>query len=150
MLCTAPLCFMGMGWSWIIWSSVNPQTTFIGNLFSYLWYVFIIFANVGVNQSCWLQFSLPVLCSWGVQIELQDMCETYSVVRSFFVMSTGGACSLRVLLSFAVGCLLGDVFLHLLPEVWMEQHEAVTGELYGVWRRACVTEALYCILKVSS
>jgi len=25
---------------------------------------------------------------------------------------------LKLLLSFAVGCLLGDVFLHLLPEAW--------------------------------
>jgi hypothetical protein len=92
----------------------------------------IIFVKVCVNQSCWLQFSLPVPCSRGVQIELQGMCETYTVVRSSSIMSTGGACSLRVLLSFAVGCLLGDVFLHLLPEVWMEQQEAVTGKLCGV------------------
>ncbi|KAJ9597937.1 hypothetical protein L9F63_011224, partial [Diploptera punctata] len=37
--------------------------------------------------------------------------------------------SLRVLLSFAVGCLLGDVFLHLLPEVWGQNIEldAETG-----------------------
>lgn len=41
---------------------------------------------------------------------------------------TGGARSLRVLLSFAVGCLLGDVFLHLLPEVWMEQQNVPVGE----------------------
>ncbi|XP_043483025.1 zinc transporter ZIP13 [Leptopilina heterotoma] len=29
-----------------------------------------------------------------------------------------GACTLKLLLSFAVGGLLGDVFLHLLPEAW--------------------------------
>nr|CAD7588360.1 unnamed protein product [Timema genevievae] len=37
--------------------------------------------------------------------------------RKGFMGSTG-AHTLKVLLSFAVGCLLGDVFLHLLPEVW--------------------------------
>ncbi|KAJ4432138.1 hypothetical protein ANN_20754 [Periplaneta americana] len=46
-------------------------------------------------------------------------------------MTRGGARSLRVLLSFAVGCLLGDVFLHLLPEVWMEQQEAAIDPLTG-------------------
>ncbi|XP_021913799.1 zinc transporter ZIP13 homolog [Zootermopsis nevadensis] len=39
--------------------------------------------------------------------------------------SGASARTLRVLLSFAVGCLLGDVFLHLLPEVWMEQEDTV-------------------------
>ncbi|CAG9576405.1 unnamed protein product [Danaus chrysippus] len=34
------------------------------------------------------------------------------------VIVTAGAATLRVLLSFAVGGLLGDVFLHLLPEAW--------------------------------
>lgn len=37
--------------------------------------------------------------------------------------SGAGSQSLRVLLSFAVGCLLGDVFLHLLPEVWGQHIE---------------------------
>jgi len=45
--------------------------------------------------------------------------------------SGGGARSLRVLLSFAVGCLLGDVFLHLLPEVWMERRDAPVDPLVG-------------------
>ena len=31
---------------------------------------------------------------------------------------SAGAARLRLLLSFAVGGLLGDVFLHLLPEAW--------------------------------
>lgn len=38
-------------------------------------------------------------------------------------LKTGtGAKTLRVLLSFAVGGLLGDVFLHLLPEAWNNQY----------------------------
>ncbi|GFG35943.1 hypothetical protein Cfor_02914 [Coptotermes formosanus] len=45
--------------------------------------------------------------------------------------SGGGARSLRILLSFAVGCLLGDVFLHLLPEVWMEQQVTPVDPLVG-------------------
>jgi hypothetical protein len=72
-----------------------------------------------------------------------------SVVRSFFIMSTGGARSLRVLLSFAVGCLLGDVFLHLLPEVWMEQQQTLVGKSYCVWSKNCSAEAyIFLILKV--
>ncbi|CAH2097160.1 unnamed protein product [Euphydryas editha] len=42
-------------------------------------------------------------------------------------MYVAGAATLRILLSFAVGGLLGDVFLHLLPEAW--QHDlAATKE----------------------
>lgn len=40
-----------------------------------------------------------------------------------FDLNGAGKRTLKVLLSFAVGCLLGDVFLHLLPEVWIEQTE---------------------------
>jgi hypothetical protein len=50
------------------------------------------------------------------------------------LMLTGGARSLRILLSFAVGCLLGDVFLHLLPEVWME---TPVGKSHLLWRKLC-------------
>lgn len=35
-----------------------------------------------------------------------------------FVLTTAAANKLKLLLSFAVGGLLGDVFLHLLPEAW--------------------------------
>lgn len=37
--------------------------------------------------------------------------------------------SLKVLLSFAVGGLLGDVFLHLLPEAWTLQEQYSDGQL---------------------
>lgn len=33
------------------------------------------------------------------------------------------------MLSFAVGGLLGDVFLHLLPEAWQGDYEGKTGNL---------------------
>lgn len=36
----------------------------------------------------------------------------------FFTFAAGDSKSLKILLSFAVGGLLGDVFLHLLPEAW--------------------------------
>ncbi|KAK7591226.1 hypothetical protein V9T40_002839 [Parthenolecanium corni] len=39
-----------------------------------------------------------------------------------------GAKTLRVLLSFAVGGLLGDVFLHLLPEAWESRSSQSAGE----------------------
>ncbi|XP_054261538.1 zinc transporter ZIP13 homolog [Macrosteles quadrilineatus] len=44
--------------------------------------------------------------------------------------------SLKVLLSFAVGGLLGDVFLHLLPEAWTLQEQYTHGNpsmFCGVW-----------------
>jgi hypothetical protein len=44
---------------------------------------------------------------------------------------------LRVLLSFAVGCLLADVFLHLLPEVWVEQQQAPAGESFVAYCPEC-------------
>lgn len=36
----------------------------------------------------------------------------------FFLISAADSKFLKTLLSFAVGGLLGDVFLHLLPEAW--------------------------------
>lgn len=36
---------------------------------------------------------------------------------------SAGARTLKVLLSFAVGGLLGDVFLHLLPEAWASRQK---------------------------
>lgn len=45
---------------------------------------------------------------------------------SVFVFPAGAA-TLRILLSFAVGGLLGDVFLHLLPEAWQHDLAATKG-----------------------
>ncbi|GBP84021.1 Zinc transporter ZIP13 [Eumeta japonica] len=44
-----------------------------------------------------------------------------------------GAATLKILLSFAVGGLLGDVFLHLLPEAWHHDlsNTKVSGGGYG-------------------
>ena len=36
----------------------------------------------------------------------------------FLIILSAAAGTLKILLSFAVGGLLGDVFLHLLPEAW--------------------------------
>lgn len=38
--------------------------------------------------------------------------------KAYTSFSASESKSLKVLLSFAVGGLLGDVFLHLLPEAW--------------------------------
>ncbi|XP_067007722.2 zinc transporter ZIP13 homolog [Anabrus simplex] len=55
-------------------------------------------------------------------------------------LNSGGAATktLKVLLSFAVGCLLGDVFLHLLPEVWSNDQLLHDGSSHppmtkGIW-----------------
>ena len=40
------------------------------------------------------------------------------VHHSFCSLFTAAAANLKLMLSFAVGGLLGDVFLHLLPEAW--------------------------------
>lgn len=42
-----------------------------------------------------------------------------------FLCVVGGRNGLQLLLSFAVGGLLGDVFLHLLPEAWSMAMEGV-------------------------
>lgn len=53
------------------------------------------------------------------------------IFLSFF---PAGARRLRILLSFAVGGLLGDVFLHLLPEAWEHRVKAGNGnELLMQW-----------------
>lgn len=42
----------------------------------------------------------------------------HKLISIFVDFVAGESKSLKVLLSFAVGGLLGDVFLHLLPEAW--------------------------------
>ncbi|CAG9539898.1 unnamed protein product [Cercopithifilaria johnstoni] len=58
-----------------------------------------------------------------------------------FLQSNYGRRSLHLLLSFAVGSLIGDVFLHLLPTVWEDtQVDRLTA---GVWTTAGV---LFCFI----
>ncbi|VDK77600.1 unnamed protein product [Litomosoides sigmodontis] len=53
-----------------------------------------------------------------------------------FLQSNYGRRSLRLLLSFAVGSLIGDVFLHLLPTIWADtQVDRLTA---GAWTTAGV------------
>lgn len=47
-----------------------------------------------------------------------------------FVFFAGQSSTLRLLLSFAVGGLLGDVFLHLLPEAWSRVVRLSGSELH--------------------
>ena len=48
---------------------------------------------------------------------LTDFHIDLQAVHVIFFLA-GGASKLRMFLAFAVGSLLGDVFLHLLPEAW--------------------------------
>ncbi|VDK46342.1 unnamed protein product [Cylicostephanus goldi] len=43
-----------------------------------------------------------------------------NILKELNLPSPEGRCNLNLLLSFAVGSLLGDVFLHLLPETWSD------------------------------
>lgn len=40
---------------------------------------------------------------------------------------------MRLMLAFAVGGLLGDVFLHLLPEAWSKSHSLADNLFLGLW-----------------
>lgn len=92
------------------------------------------------NAKSWISY-LPILFSF-LTLEYQPW--VMSMLGSFLVGMSGilplviipldetavlktgtGAKTLRVLLSFAVGGLLGDVFLHLLPEAWSNQYSDV-------------------------
>ncbi|VDN07824.1 unnamed protein product [Thelazia callipaeda] len=58
-----------------------------------------------------------------------------------YLQSNAGRQSLNLLLSFAVGSLIGDVFLHLLPFVWIDKN--VNKLEAGIWTMAGV---LFCFL----
>lgn len=58
-----------------------------------------------------------------------------------FLQSNYGRRSLHLLLSFTVGSLIGDVFLHLLPTVWADAQ--VDRLIAGVWTTAGV---LFCFI----
>lgn len=47
-----------------------------------------------------------------------SMMQLNQEFRFFYYFTAAESKTLKVLLSFAVGGLLGDVFLHLLPEAW--------------------------------
>lgn len=55
-------------------------------------------------------------------------------------------CKLRLLLSFSVGGLFGDVFLHLLPESWMyiNRNDHSSGPKVGMW----IIAGLVCFLVI--
>jgi zinc transporter ZupT len=51
------------------------------------------------------------------------------LIEVFFLFLAADSKFLKTLLSFAVGGLLGDVFLHLLPEAWENDMKDKTGEM---------------------
>jgi hypothetical protein len=54
----------------------------------------------------------------------------YIECNKFDFVFTDSAKTLKILLSFAVGGLLGDVFLHLLPEAWNNYDVMYTGKFF--------------------
>ncbi|XP_074640925.1 zinc transporter ZIP13-like isoform X3 [Tubulanus polymorphus] len=53
--------------------------------------------------------------------------------QSLDLQSGPAASQLKLLLSFAVGSLLGDVFLHLLPEAWLHVNDENDRRMIGLW-----------------
>lgn len=51
-------------------------------------------------------------------------------VFTLFALFTESSKRLKQLLSFAIGGLLGDVFVHLLPEAWAYTCSATTGTVF--------------------
>lgn len=59
---------------------------------------------------------------------LNTICKLYTC---FYLILAAESKTLKVLLSFAVGGLLGDVFLHLLPEAWSSDFEKSANSAGG-------------------
>lgn len=55
------------------------------------------------------------------------------LISTLFFYFSVTADHLKLLLSFAVGGLLGDVFLHLLPEAWAHVHDGNIFNTNTVW-----------------
>lgn len=61
-------------------------------------------------------------------------CGVFPLIVNRWVRLDRGSQSLKAVLSFAVGGLLGDTFLHLLPEAWNVQQRSESWEgMIGVW-----------------
>lgn len=56
--------------------------------------------------------------------------------------------SLRILLSFAVGGLLGDVFLNLLPQAWSSDLSRATNGDYSVENRSKISRCPMSLLTI--
>lgn len=71
--------------------------------------------------------SAALVCSCGVLPILFNRCIHFDRIDK-------NSSSLKIVLSFAVGCLLGDVWLHLLPEAWAgADQETVKLHWTGLW-----------------
>lgn len=55
---------------------------------------------------------------WKVALLRENLCFLFAIFIFFCLNISDGCQKLKQLLSFAIGGLLGDVFLHLLPEAW--------------------------------
>ena len=66
------------------------------------------------------------------------------VAHSRFLVAAAAA-KLKLLLSFAVGALLGDVFLHLLPEAWLHLKGNCDVSVSCEDLRLSSTNPLFCL-----
>jgi len=58
---------------------------------------------------------------------------------NFTLFITENCGTLKILLSFAVGALLGDVFLHLLPEAYESEFQTRSNLIYILYPFVCAT-----------
>lgn len=61
---------------------------------------------------------LFVVLQWKLLAVYASYYESQKLLTLFLNSVAAGANTLKTLLSFAVGGILGDVFLHSLPEIW--------------------------------
>lgn len=78
---------------------------------------FVFFLGIFVQNLSWRYFAFWLNSD-------QVFCFLFLL---FFFFLLAGSHRLKQLLSFAIGGLLGNVFLHLLPEAWAYTCSATTG-----------------------
>lgn len=91
----------------------------------------------------------------SIDFELRVFCECseekHSIHPFFFLLfSAAESKSLKIILSFAVGCLLGDVFLNSLPKVWSCDRMNNTGGMTGALWVLCGVLLFTIIEKIFS
>lgn len=89
-------------------------------------------------------FQFKSLCAKSQLGMFWLLAELLSVFDSFFFFVSAGSHRLKQLLSFAIGGLLGNVFLHLLPEAWAYTCSATTGmKVLCVWKQSVLCLLLH-------
>lgn len=97
---------------------------------SLLWRCFWVLVSFWVSL-CKISAGDVLLSGWVVT---SFFC--FLFLLFFFSFFLAGSHRLKQLLSFAIGGLLGNVFLHLLPEAWAYTCSATTGRrALGAWKQ---------------